>query len=296
MLWSDVSSQPNNSLRLAVIGDPIAHSKSPVMHNTALAALGMMGEYIPLLVSRQDLGQAISRLKDLGFRGMNVTIPHKVDVMAYVDRLDESAAKIGAVNTIVNDNGFLTGYNTDGIGYVRSLKDETLVHLRGKSILVLGAGGAARGIVYALAQEDPETIVIANRTEDRAIQLAQSAKEWNSKVNIIGIAIDKATEFLEGMDIVINTTSMGMHPHTTEYAIQPDWIPAGIIVSDLIYNPLTTELLKKSLERGCIIHGGLGMFVNQGAYALEYWTGQSAPIESMRQAVLECLQQESINE
>ncbi|WP_438346922.1 shikimate dehydrogenase [Paenibacillus sp. FA6] len=287
MLWSELSSQPNNSLRLAVIGDPIAHSKSPVMHNAALAALGIVGEYIPLHVSRQDLGQAISRMKELGFRGINVTIPHKVDVMAYVDRLDESAAMIGAVNTIVNENGYLTGYNTDGIGYVRSLKDETHVSLRGKSIMVLGAGGAARGIVHALAQEEPKTIVIANRTEDKAVQLAE---EWNSMGNIYGIAIDKSTSFLTGMDIVINTTSIGMHPHMDQSAIDPECIPTGIIVSDLIYNPLTTELLKRSHERGCTIHGGLGMFVNQGAYALEYWTGMPAPIDKMRQAVLQSLQ------
>lgn len=287
MLWSELSSQSNNSLRLAVIGDPIAHSKSPVMHNAALTALGIEGEYIPLHVSRQDLGQAISRMKELGFRGINVTIPHKLDVMAYVDELDESAAKIGAVNTIVNDNGYLTGYNTDGIGYVRSLKDETHVNLRGKSIMVLGAGGAARGIVQALAQEEPKTIIIANRTEDRAIQLAE---EWNSAGNIHGIAMDKYTTVLSGMDIVINTTSIGMHPYMDQSPIEPEYIPTGIIVSDLIYNPLTTDLLKRSQGRGCIIHGGLGMFVNQGAYALEYWTGMTAPIDIMRQAVLHSLQ------
>ena len=287
MLWSELCSQPNNSLRLAVIGDPIAHSKSPVMHNAALVALGIEGEYIPLHVSRQDLGEAISRMKELGFRGINVTIPHKVDVMAYVDQLDESATIIGAVNTIVNDNGYLTGYNTDGIGYVRSLKDETHVSLRGKSIMVLGAGGAARGIVHALAQEEPKTIIIANRTEDKAVQLA---REWNSMGNIHGVAMDESTSLLTGMDIVINTTSIGMHPHMDQSAIDPECIPAGIIVSDLIYNPLTTELLKRSYERGCTIHGGLGMFVNQGAYALEYWTGMPAPIDQMRQAVLHSLQ------
>jgi shikimate dehydrogenase len=287
MLWSDLTSQPNNFLRLAVIGDPIAHSKSPVMHNSALAALGLEGEYIPLHVSTQDLGLAITRMKELRFRGINVTIPHKVDVMAYVDALDESAAMIGAVNTIVNDDGFLTGYNTDGIGYVRSLKDETHVNLRGKSIMVLGAGGAARGIVHALAQEEPKTIVIANRTEDRATQLAA---DWNSMVNTCGIAMANASAFLAGMDIVINTTSIGMYPQTAQCAIDPEIIPPGIIVSDLIYNPLITELLERSRERGCTIHGGLGMFVNQGAYALEYWTGLPAPIESMRQAVLKSLQ------
>ncbi|MHA0855731.1 shikimate dehydrogenase [Paenibacillus sp. CMAA1364] len=286
MLWSELTSQPNHFMRLAVIGDPIAHSKSPVMHNAALAALGLEGEYIPLHVSRQDLGQAIRRIKELGFRGINVTIPHKVDVMAHLDELDESAKLIGAVNTIVNDNGYLTGYNTDGIGYVRSLKDETHVSLSGKSIMVLGAGGAARGIVHALVQECPGHIVIANRTEDKAIQLAT---EWNTSGNIHGISMDNVSTYLEDMDIVINTTSIGMHPHVDEAPINPDRLPQGIIVSDLIYNPITTALLNRSQERGCTIHGGLGMFINQGAYALEYWTGKQAPIEQMRQAVLQSL-------
>lgn len=287
MLWRDLPSQPNNTMLLAVIGDPIAHSKSPVMHNAALVALGIEGEYFPIHVSREDLGNAISHMKELGFRGINVTIPHKVDVMAYVDRIDESAARIGAVNTIVNENGILTGYNTDGIGYVRSLKDETQVDLRGKSIMVLGAGGAARGIVSALAQEEPKTIVIANRTADKAIQMAE---EWKSIANICAITMDEISSHLPNIDVIINTTSIGMHPHISHTVIDPAMIPAGIIVSDLIYNPLTTELLKKSQERGCIIHGGLGMFVNQGAYALEYWTGMPAPIETMRTAVLKSLQ------
>ncbi|OAB34012.1 shikimate dehydrogenase [Paenibacillus glacialis] len=287
MLWRELPSQPNKTMLLAVIGDPIVHSKSPVMHNAALAALGIEGEYFPLHVSREDLGSAISRIRELGFRGINVTIPHKVDVMAYVDRIDDSASRIGAVNTILNENGILTGYNTDGIGYVRSLKDETQVDLRGKSIMVLGAGGAARGIIYALAQEEPKTIVIANRTEDKAIQMAE---EWKSLVNISAITMDKIEGILPDIDVVINTTSIGMHPKTSQSVIDPEMIPPGIIVSDLIYNPLTTELLKKSHERGCTIHGGLGMFINQGAYALEYWTGMPAPIETMRTAVLKSLQ------
>lgn len=288
MLWRDLSSQPNKmTMRLAVIGDPIAHSKSPFMHNAALVELGIEGEYVPVYVSSEDLGRAITRMKELGFRGINVTIPHKVNVMNYIDRIDESAARIGAVNTIVNENGILTGYNTDGIGYVRSLKDETHVNLRGKSIMVLGAGGAARGIVYALAQEEPKNIVIVNRSEDKALQMVE---EWKSIVNITALAMDKVQSLMPTMDVVINTTSIGMHPHVTQSVIDPEIIPAGIIVSDLIYNPLTTELLKKSQDRGCIIHGGLGMFVNQGAYALEYWTGMPAPIEIMRTAVLKSLE------
>ncbi|AJS57643.1 shikimate dehydrogenase [Paenibacillus sp. IHBB 10380] len=285
-LWSDIPTN-GDSMLLAVIGDPIRHSKSPAMHNAALAALGIEGEYWPLHVVRDDLGHAINQIKKLGFRGINVTIPHKIEVMAYLDIIDDSAHIIGAVNTIVNNNGVLTGYNTDGIGYVRSLKDEAMADLCGKRIMVLGAGGAARGIIHALSQEDPETLIIANRSEDKAIQMEN---EWKSLVSIRGISMDKVSSYLPDMDVIINTTSVGMYPHISAVPIDPDGIPSGIVVSDLIYNPLNTELLKRSQDRGCIIHGGLGMFVNQGAYALEYWTGVPAPVEVMRQAVLDSLQ------
>ncbi|WP_429368315.1 shikimate dehydrogenase [Paenibacillus sp. DS2015] len=271
---------------LAVIGDPIGHSKSPAMHNAALAALGIAGNYGALHVVRDDLGQAITQIKKLGFRGINVTIPHKIEVMAYLDIIDDSARIIGAVNTIVNDNGVLTGYNTDGKGYVRSLKEEAIADLSGKRIMILGAGGAARGIIHALSQEAPKTLIIANRSEDKALEME---KEWKSQVDIHGISMDKVSSYLPEMDVVINTTSVGMHPHITAVPIDPDGIPAGIVVSDLIYNPLNTELLLRSQDRGCTIHGGLGMFVNQGAYALEYWTGMPAPVEVMRQAALNSL-------
>lgn len=162
----------NTDLLLGVMGDPIAQSKSPIMHGAALKALGIQGAYVPLHITGDQLGDAVQAIKILGFRGVNVTIPHKVAVMEYLDKMDESAVAVGAVNTIVNDNGVLTGFNTDGIGYVRSLKAEAVPDLSGTRILVIGAGGAARGIVSALLAEKPYSVKIANRTAGKAGELA----------------------------------------------------------------------------------------------------------------------------
>lgn len=274
----------SGAMLLGVMGDPIIHTKSPIMHNAALKSLGIEGNYVPLHIKPEGLEKAIQAILTLGFRGVNVTIPHKVEVMNYLDHIDEGAAKVGAVNTIVNNNGVLTGYNTDGIGYVRSLKEEVCPELRGKNIVVLGAGGAARGIIHALTAEQPGQISVVNRTASKAIELAQ---EWSSLANMQGFSQAEAQAAVHSADILINTTSVGMHPNIGQLPVPEEWVPEGIVVSDLIYNPLMTELLHVSARKGCSTHGGLGMFVNQGAYALEYWTGVAAPVAEMREAVLQ---------
>lgn len=262
------------NILLGVMGDPIIQSKSPIMHEAALQALGIPGAYVPLHILPENLEDAVQAIRTLGFRGVNVTIPHKVAVMAYVDLLDESAVAVGAVNTIVNNNGILTGYNTDGIGYVRSLKAEAISDLSGTKIMVIGAGGAARGIVAALLQEKPSSILIANRSVDKAQDLAA---ECQSKGNVIGISMNEVAEMLDGVDVLINTTSVGMYPHMDETPIDPELLRARMVVSDLIYNPLRTRLLLEGLERGCTIHGGLGMFVYQG---LMHWSiGQGSLLQ-----------------
>lgn len=277
-------------LLLGVMGDPIGHSKSPAMHNAAINALGLSGAYVPLHIRPQGLGDAIQAVKALGFRGVNVTIPHKMEVMKHLDVVDEGAQRIGAVNTIVNDNGKLTGYNTDGIGYVRSLKDEACPDLKGKRIVVIGAGGAARGIIYALLGEGPDKISIVNRTSAKALALAE---EWSSLADLRGYGEERAGEALSDADVIINTTSVGMFPRVSELPIPPESIREGIVVSDLIYNPLKTELLRQGELRRCTVHGGLGMFINQGAYAFEYWTGLTAPVQAMKEAVLTSFQSEA---
>ncbi|MFD1177702.1 shikimate dehydrogenase [Paenibacillus puldeungensis] len=273
-------------LLLGVIGDPIIHSKSPAMHTAALKACGIAGTYLPLHVKGEALSDAVQGIKALGFRGINVTVPHKVEVMKYLDIIDEGALHIGAVNTIVNNGGVLTGYNTDGVGYIRSLKEETAPDLEGKTVLVIGAGGAARGIIYALLKEKPGQVIIANRTADKARELAS---EWADLGRINGCELESLGDFLPKTDILINTTSVGMYPQVTKTPIDLGFLPEGIVVSDLIYNPLRTELLRQAELKGCTIHNGLGMFIYQGAYAFEHWTGCPAPIEAMRAAVLDSM-------
>ena len=271
-------------LKLGVIGDPIAHSKSPVMHEAALRESGIAGEYKALHITPDRLADMIAAVREDEYRGINITIPHKEHVMRYLDELSEDARRIGAVNTIVNEGGRLVGRNTDGIGYVRSLKEEAAAELAGRRIVVVGAGGAARGIIHALAAEAPERIVLLNRTTERAEALAN---EWKDLADILAFSSDRAAEALRDADIVINTTSVGMHPHLDETPLDPALLRGSEIVSDLIYNPLETKLLRLAREKGCRTHGGLGMFVYQGAYAFEYWTGTPAPIEAMRTAVLQ---------
>lgn len=237
-------------------------------------------------ITPDKLGEFVAGIRAMGIRGVNVTIPHKLDIMNYMDEIDAGARTIGAVNTIVNDNGRLIGYNTDGIGYVRSLKEEAEPNLAGKRIVVIGAGGASRGIVYALAGEQPESITIANRSVERAEELAQS---FRTLADIRATAMDNLQRACQEADIVINTTSVGMHPHTDASPIDGSWLKTGAVASDLIYNPLHTKFLLDAEQHGCRVHGGLGMFIYQGAYAFEYWTGQTAPVAAMRETVLQSL-------
>jgi shikimate dehydrogenase len=267
-----------------VFGDPIRHSRSPIMLGRAFRETGMNAVYGAFHVLPGKLGDAIRGVRALGVRGINVTIPHKVEVMAYLDEIDETARVIGAVNTIVNQDGVLVGYNTDGIGYVRSLKEETGVPLRGARILMLGAGGASRGVGYALAKEAPAKLYFANRTDAKAAELAS---ELVRVADTEGIGWDRIDHIIGNVDIIINTTPIGMHPNVDVLPIDPALIRLGTVVSDLIYNPLITRLLREAELTGAKIHGGLGMFVYQGAYAFEYWTGVPAPVAAMREAVLE---------
>ncbi|TYP78063.1 shikimate dehydrogenase [Paenibacillus methanolicus] len=270
----------------SVIGDPIRHSKSPVMMNRAFRETGLNGVYTAFHVASDRLGDFAAGVRAMGIRGVNVTIPHKLDIMDHLDAIDESARIIGAVNTIVNDEGKLTGYNTDGLGYVRSLKEEAEPDLAGKRVLIVGAGGATRGILYALTKEGVRDVTVANRTAARAEELAEL---FRGRADIRTAALNRLPALCGEADIVINTTSIGMFPNTDESPVEAAWLREGAIASDLIYNPLKTKFLTEAQERGLRIHGGLGMFIYQGAYAFEYWTGVDAPVAAMREAVLDAL-------
>lgn len=271
-----------------VFGDPIKHSKSPIMHNRAFQELGLNAAYAAFHVGPGQLKAAVEGIRALRFRGINVTIPHKVEVMDYLDEIDEHAQVIGAVNTIVNENGRLKGYNTDGIGYVRSLKEEAGFSVSGKRVLMLGAGGAARGVAYALAKEGASTMWIANRTLDKAGQLAATLSGF---ADTQGISYEQIRDIRDQVDLIVHNTSVGMHPHVDEVIIDTSWFHEGLTVSDLVYNPPETRLLREAKARGAKAHDGLGMFIYQGVYAFEYWTGVPAPVAAMRETVENALRE-----
>ncbi len=281
-----VTTIDSHTILYGVFGDPIRHSRSPIMLNRAFQEAGINAVYAAFHVRPEELGDAVRGIRALGYRGINVTIPHKVEVMQYLDEIDEGARIVGAVNTIVNESGKLIGYNTDGIGYVRSLKEETGIELKGKSVLLLGAGGAARGVAYALAKEGAGRIYIANRTKERALELADTISAYTEA---IGLGMDELGHVVDEVQFVLNTTSAGMHPHVDELPLPLELLRSHHLVSDLIYNPRITRFLREAEARGARIHGGLGMFIYQGAFAFEYWTGTPAPVAAMRQVVEQSL-------
>ncbi|MGN7453477.1 shikimate dehydrogenase [Paenibacillus pasadenensis] len=286
---SDRIAVDSSTTLFGVIGDPIRHSKSPIMMNRAFRETGVNGVYAAFHVTADKLGDFWLGVRAMGIRGVNVTIPHKLDVMRHLDFVDEGARRIGAVNTVVNNGGMLTGYNTDGIGYVRSLKEEAMPELKGKRIAVIGAGGAARGILHALLGEEPERVSVLNRTESRARELADAMSD-RGEVEALAAAGTDADEAIRRADLVVNTTSIGMYPYVADMPIDISLLRPDAVCSDLIYNPLETAWLAGARERGCRTHGGLGMFIYQGAYAFEYWTGLPAPAQAMRETVLQALQ------
>lgn len=266
-----------------VIGDPVAHSMSPVMHEAAFEASGFAGAYHKFHVPSDRLGQAINGIRGLGLGGLNVTIPHKVAVMDYLDEIDPLAEKIGAVNTIVNDNDRLIGYNTDGQGFYDGLEPLLPKPVRSMRALIIGAGGAARAIAMTLAEHDVGELYITNRTETKASELAKACRPYvETRSLTLTLAQARLTEF----DLIINTTSVGMSPETDRIPISLEMLGKRSVVCDLIYNPLETRFLAQSKKQGALTQNGLSMFVNQGALAFEHWTNVTAPREVMRQRVI----------
>ncbi|MBO1579202.1 MULTISPECIES: shikimate dehydrogenase [Bacillus] len=266
-----------------VIGNPIGHSLSPLMHNDAFEDLNIDAHYHAFLVEEETLGEAVKGLKALGVSGFNVTTPHKVSIMKYLDGIDPLAKQIGAVNTVVHREGKLIGYNTDGIGYVRSLQSISKDPLYQKRILLLGAGGACRAIYFSLADAGVKVIDIANRTVEKANQLIAGCQ---AKITSHALSLEQATEEQGNYDIIIHTTTIGMHPHVQSTPMQIQSLKHGTIVSDIIYNPFETKLLRDAKAKGAIVQNGIDMFVYQGALAFEMWTGHMPNIERMKQLVM----------
>ncbi|MBS7529440.1 shikimate dehydrogenase [Hazenella sp. IB182353] len=267
---------------LALIGCPVAHSKSPRMFNTAFQDTQLPYVYLAHHVEPHQLERAVNGLKTLGYEGFNVTIPYKEAMMNLVDELDESAQVIGAINTVVHREGKWIGYNTDGAGYLRSLRESIAIDLNHCKVVMIGAGGAARAVGYALCTHGIQHLTIVNRTVKKANELANQLAS-RGQTNFLALA--DAEEVIAQADLIINTTSVGMHPHTKQSPIPIDWIGAHHIVSDLVYNPLHTALLQGAEKKGAKIHTGDGMLLYQAAIAWELWTSRPAPIPVMKKAL-----------
>lgn len=273
-----------------VIGDPVEHTMSPVMHNAAFREMGLDYWYLPFRVKKEELGKAIDGLKALNMRGLSVTIPHKVAVIQFLDELDPLAEKIGAVNTIVNDDGALTGYNTDGAGFLQALLERGIEPV-GKNVVVLGAGGASRAISFTMADRGAR-LVILNRLAglDRAKELAgRISQVFTREVEALALNRENLARVLGKASILVNATSAGMTPDIDETPVAADLLKPGLIVFDIVYNPIKTRLLREAEAAGAKTIGGLDMLVWQGALAFEKWTGQQAPVELMRQEAIKAL-------
>lgn len=268
-----------------VIGYPVAHSLSPLMHNREFQALQLDHYYTAFNIHPDHLEKAIESVRILQIHGLNVTIPHKVKVINYLDEIDEEARLIGAVNTIINRDGHLIGTNTDGEGYLRSLLP-IVDSLQTKKVILIGAGGAARAIATTLARHGVQALDVANRTVEKAEELVTHISRFADGK---ALTLKDAEEHLGNYDIIINTTPVGMSPNVEEVPIRLDHLKKNAVVSDLIYNPLKTKLLQQAEEKGAIIHNGVGMFVYQGALAFQKWTGIEPNIERMMDTVIKKL-------
>jgi shikimate dehydrogenase len=258
------------------------------MHNAALKVIGLEEEYMyeKLEVAPEDISSFVQKLREGTYVGANVTIPHKVAIIEFLDELTKEAELIGAVNTVFKKEGKLIGHKTDGIGCLKSLEEEN-IDVKGKKILIIGAGGASRSICTVMALNNVEQLMIADIEEEKAQELA---KHINDNTNCTATAGCDATLFVEPADIIINCTPLGMKGKFEDKSVlTAEQLSGEQVVMDIVYNPQKTKLLKEAEKTGCKIVQGIGMFVHQGAVGFEIWTGQKAPIEIMKNTVLNAL-------
>ncbi|HUT17181.1 MAG TPA: shikimate dehydrogenase [Acidobacteriota bacterium] len=269
----------------AVIGDPIEHSLSPTIHNAAFGHLKLDFVFLVFRVKAADLENAVRGMRGLGIHGLNVTMPHKSTVIDYLDEIDPTVQFLGSANTILNKDGKLSGFNTDGVGALKALR-ENGVALSEKKVLLLGAGGAAKAIAFALAKEVGE-LAILNRAAEKANELAEMlGRMFNKKVVGGALSSDSIAKNLQDSDILINATSVGMKPNLSQSLVAPQWVKSDLAVMDIVYNPVETKLAKDAKAAGAKVISGVEMLIYQGAASFEIWTGCSAPIEVMRRAAL----------
>ncbi|WP_029521440.1 shikimate dehydrogenase [Persephonella sp. IF05-L8] len=268
-----------------IIGYPVKHSKSPQFQTAAFQTLGINAIYLPFQVRPEDLQKAIEGIKALSIKGINVTVPHKEEVIKYLDEISEEVEYIGACNTVKNIDGYLQGFNTDAYGFIEGLKELT-PDFANKKFLVIGAGGASRAVIYGLIKSGVQKIILANRTVKKAEEIVSDFKKLNRFIEEIIdiISLSHIENYLKDVDIIVNTTSIGLKeddPPLFDYSK----IEKRHIIVDIIYKK--TKLLQAAEEKGCLYQDGLPMLLYQGAKAFEIWTGQKAPVEEMRRVLLQ---------
>jgi shikimate dehydrogenase len=268
---------------LCLIGDPVEHSLSPLIHNIALRELNLNYVYMAFKVSRDKLSQVVEAFKVIGVKGFNVTMPLKKDIVRVLDEVDNRALKIGAVNTVVNRSGRFIGLNTDGIGAVKALEKNN-VKLDGAYIVLLGAGSTGRAIAYALMDRDCN-IAILNRTVEKSKVLSMEISNGNARVEWGPLTEESLRIHLSKADVIINSTSVGMKPMDSETPIPKGLLRSDLVVFDIIYSPLETRLLKEAREVGAQTIDGLEMLLNQGLESFRIWFGVYPPIERIVNAL-----------
>ncbi len=270
---------------MGILGYPIGHSLSPVMHNLTLQKMGLNYTYLPLEVKPDDIGKAVEAIRVFNMAGVNVTIPHKEKVISYLDDLSVPARACGAVNLIKNEDGKLVGYNTDGPGFVAGLKEEG-IRIKGQVVLI-GAGGAARAVAYAMAMEKAKTLTFLDIDIYKAKALADFVEETTG-VKSYGLEMNKKTfkDIASQADIIINCSPIGMYPRVNESPVDNiDMVKEQVVLCDLIYNPGQTKLLAMGKAKGLAIINGLPMFVHQGALTLKILIGEDPPISYMKEVI-----------
>lgn len=273
---------------IGLLGYPLSQSLSPVMHNTAFKKLNLNNIYIPIEVEPENLETVVKGISKMNFEGFNITKPYKIDIIKYLNEIDEYASLIGAVNTVKISNGILKGYNTDGTGFLKSFEEGTKTKIEGKNVFILGSGGAARAIAITIALNKADKIYMCNRTYEKAASLAADVKRIGNCA-AIPMEYEDMKKAINESHILINTTNVGMFPNIDVSPLNSELLNENLVVCDIVYNPMKTKLLKDAVEKGCKIVPGLGMFVYQGAEAFKIWTNIKAPVEIMYDIANECL-------
>jgi len=271
-----------------LIGNPVEHSLSPYMHNAAFSRLNIDAAYLPFLVEKGKLGPAISALKRTGISGFNVTVPFKSECIKYLDRIDPLAKAIGAVNTVVNKDRKLIGYNTDCTGFLRSVKEDLRFSPKGRDIFLLGAGGAARAVAFGLAKSNAKTIMIYDIMPLKVNALITDVKKSFPAVDIIASGFKDMPRLIQGCRLLVNCTPVGMRSKDP-LPIEAKLLHKGLKVYDIVYTPLKTRLVKTAEGKSIKAVNGINMLLYQGVLAFELWTGRKAPVSLMRKELMDNL-------